>query len=171
MIPADIGAAPLTEEQAKALAARMARMAQLGEQNSVVEEQMAQALALREPSNRQYYGAAAGAVGGIGDALRQIQGVVKGNRAYDERARLSNELKGERTAYNEAATRAAAAGQAKDDAFREAMLAAALRNGAPTIAGNGQEPFDPTVPFYARQPMRHWPKEVSEHPYFGFGGR
>jgi hypothetical protein len=102
----------LTPEQRAALSKELARAGSIESEFGLLDEQMRQAEALRQPG-REYYGIGAG-FGALGDTLRSIAGVVRHNDAVRKREPLQKEYEGIRSNYgNLAAESFAAAEQQK----------------------------------------------------------
>src|SRR5688572_15359038 len=82
----------MTPAQKQALLAEMTQLGSLNQETGILDQQIQQAVALRKPSGRQYYGAAAGAIGGIGEALQQVGSVVNENKLRAQQAALMPKL-------------------------------------------------------------------------------
>lgn len=64
------------------------RLGTLDERNALLEQQIAQAQALRQPDNAQHYSALGGVLGGLNSAIGNIYGTYKTEKAAAEQQNL-----------------------------------------------------------------------------------
>ena len=105
--------------------AQLMGMGTLDEQGSLLERQMAQAQALRQPSGQHYSTGLGAAFGGAGDILRSIQGVMQENRLRPKQESLLKQKEEGRRLFA--------------DLLR--------RRGAPPHPPESLQPMDPNRPY------------------------
>lgn len=90
--------------------AELMGMGTLDERAALLEQQMAQAQALRQPSGERHITGAGGAFGGLNDAVKNVWGAYQQKQLQDQQAALLDQKDQGRSLYLDALRRRQAAG-------------------------------------------------------------
>jgi len=86
------------EQRQKALS-EVLRLGTLNQQNDTIEQQIKQAVQGQQTGGQRHYGAAGGAIGGIGEGLGAIANILAEKRAREQQATLLPQLQAGREKY------------------------------------------------------------------------